>query len=81
MIDREELLSSFVRDLDQAEWVAVDTEADSLHAYPEKLCLMQLSIPSNDVLVDPLAGMEMGEFFSSLRAKTLIMHGADYDVR
>ena len=81
MIDREELLSSFVRDLDQAEWVAVDTEPDSLHAYPEKLCLMQLSIPSDDVLVDPLAGMEMGEFFSSLSAKTLIMHGADYDVR
>tara|TARA_Y100001934_G_C12284311_1_gene741538 strand:- start:305 stop:1456 length:1152 start_codon:yes stop_codon:yes gene_type:complete len=81
VIDREELLSSFVRDLNQAEWVAVDTEADSLHAYPEKLCLMQLSIPSDDVLVDPLAGMEMGEFFSSLGTKTLIMHGADYDVR
>ena len=81
MIDREELLSSFVRDLDQALWVALDTEADSLHAYPEKLCLMQLSIPGDDVLVDPLAGMEMGEFFSSLGCKTLIMHGADYDVR
>ena len=59
VIDREELLSSFVRDLDRAEWVAVDTEADSLHAYPEKLCLMQLSIPGNDVLVDPLAGMHL----------------------
>ena len=81
VIDREELLCSLVRDLDRAEWVAVDTEADSLHAYPEKLCLIQLSIPSDDVLVDPLAGMKMGEFFSSLRAKTLIMHGADYDVR
>ena len=81
VIDREELLSSFVRDLDQALWVALDTEADSLHAYPEKLCLMQLSIPGDDVLVDPLAGMEMTEFFSSLGCKTLIMHGADYDVR
>ena len=81
VIDRDELLSSFVRDLDRAEWVAMDTEADSLHAYPEKLCLMQLSIPGNDVLVDPLAGMDLGEIFSILENKTLIMHGADYDVR
>ena len=81
MIDREELLSSFVHDLDQAPWVALDTEADSLHAYPEKLCLIQISVPDSDVLIDPLAGMEMKGFFASLYHKTLIMHGADYDIR
>ncbi|MCA9718994.1 MAG: hypothetical protein KC468_30275, partial [Myxococcales bacterium] len=40
--------------------VALDTEADSLHAYPEKLCLVQVSLRGEgvapvDALVDPLA--------------------------
>ena len=35
--------------------VAVDTEADSLHSYREKLCLLQLSLPGRDYIVDPLA--------------------------
>src|SRR2546430_9736945 len=39
--------------------VAVDTEADSLHCYREKLCLLQVSLPEGDFLVDPLAGSEL----------------------
>ena len=35
--------------------VAVDTEADSLHCYREKLCLLQISVPVGDYVVDPLA--------------------------
>jgi len=35
--------------------VAIDTEADSLHCYREKLCLLQISTPQGDAIVDPLA--------------------------
>ena len=80
-IDSQEFLSSFVSDLDRAPWVALDTEADSLHAYPEKLCLIQISIPGNDVLVDPLSGMDLKRLFTSLDRHTLLMHGSDYDIR
>ena len=34
---------------------AVDTEADSLHCYEEKLCLIQLAVGNRVVIVDPLA--------------------------
>ncbi len=81
VINSQEALSSFVGDLDQAPWVALDTEADSLHAYPEKLCLIQISIPGNDVLVDPLSGMDLKGLFESLDRHTLLMHGSDYDIR
>lgn len=81
MIDREENLQPLVDAIHSAEWVAVDTEADSLHAYPEKLCLIQVSIPGQDVLVDPLAGMDLSPFFSALNRHPLLMHGADYDIR
>jgi len=35
--------------------LAVDTEANSLHAYREQLCLIQFSTPLSDYLVDPLS--------------------------
>ena len=81
MIDREDLLSAFVADLEEAEWTALDTEADSLHAYPEKLCLIQITIPGQDVLVDPLAQLDLSGLFAALNRHTILMHGADYDVR
>ena len=64
-----------------AERVAVDTEADSLHNYFEKVCLIQLSLGEEHYLVDPLAGLELGGFLAALAGKPLILHGGDYDLR
>lgn len=81
MIETEEKLAEFLPKLQAAEWVALDTEADSLHAYPEKLCLIQISIAGQDRLVDPLAGFPLTPLLDALNAHELIMHGADYDLR
>ena len=81
MIDTDEKLAGFLPGLRQANWVALDTEADSLHAYPEKLCLIQISIEGEDALVDPLARMDLEPILEELRHHELIMHGADYDLR
>jgi ribonuclease D len=81
VIDSGDKLAHFVQGLAAAEWVALDTEADSLHSYPEKLCLLQLSIPDADVLIDPLAGLNLQPLWQVLRGRELIMHGADYDLR
>src|SRR5438552_5843635 len=62
-------------------WVAVDTEADSLHAYPEKVCLIQISTVSGDELIDPLAAFNLDPLLEALSGHELIMHGADYDLR
>jgi ribonuclease D len=59
----------------------VDTEADSLHAYPEKVCLIQISTVSGDRLVDPLAHVNLDPLLGALAGHELIMHGADYDLR
>ena len=61
--------------------MALDTEADSLHAYPEKLCLIQISIGDEDRLIDPLAGMNLAPLWAELKSHVLVMHGADYDLR
>lgn len=62
-------------------WVAIDTEADSLHAYPEKLCLLQLSCVHGDELIDTLAGLDYSALLDAFRDHQLILHGADYDLR
>jgi ribonuclease D len=61
--------------------VAIDTEADSLHSYREKLCLLQLSLPARDYIVDPLAQVDLAPLRDALQTKEIVLHGADFDLR
>ena len=61
--------------------VAVDTEADSLHCYREKLCLLQLSVPEGDFLVDPLKDVDLSPLRDLLSQKEIVLHGSDFDLR
>lgn len=81
VIDTQASLEAFLGVLRAARWVALDTEADSLHSYPEKLCLIQISTESGDYLVDPLAGLDLRPLLEALDAHELILHGGDYDLR
>jgi ribonuclease D len=81
VIDHEQQLELFLPRVEAADWIALDTEADSLHAYPEKLCLLQISIAGEDVLIDPLRSLPLGSLWEILRHRELILHGADYDLR
>jgi len=65
-----------------SEKVALDTEANSLHNYFEKVCLIQLSLPGRHYIVDPLCGeLDLTSFLEALAEKPLIVHGGDYDLR
>ena len=81
MIDTNEKLAAFLPVVNSAAWLAIDTEADSLHAYPEKVCLIQISTAAGDRLVDPLADMDINPFLDALAGRELIFHAADYDLR
>ena len=59
----------------------MDTEADSLHHYIEKLCLVQISVPGQDFIIDPLAAFDLRPLMLILEKKPLIFHGADFDMR
>ncbi|HUC85400.1 MAG TPA: HRDC domain-containing protein [Candidatus Acidoferrales bacterium] len=81
MISTPQQLAAFLPVVRSAAWLAVDTEADSLHAYPEKVCLIQISTAEGDRLVDPLAGIDLAPFLDALAGRELIFHAADYDLR
>jgi ribonuclease D len=62
--------------------IAVDTESNSLHAYRERVCLIQFSTPETDYLVDPLALDDLsilGPIFSNPGIEK-IFHAAEYDL-
>lgn len=81
MITTSEQLAEILPPLKEVDRVAVDTEADSLHCYFEKLCLVQLSFGGNDYLVDPLAGIDLSPLSEALTDKELVLQGADFDLR
>lgn len=81
VIDTDSKLADFLSRLKKAKWVSVDTEADSLHAYPEKLCLIQVSIEDEDQLIDPLSKTDFAPLWAELKKHELIFHAADYDLR
>src|SRR5438094_3518539 len=60
---------------------ATDTEADSLQSYREKLCLLQVSLPGRDYIVDPLADVDLAPLGAALERKEIVLHGADFDLR
>src|SRR3954447_11039144 len=82
-IDQQPLLDDAMERVAQNRVVAVDTEADSLHSYFDKVCLIQISVPGEDLVVDPLRKLDLRRFGEVLGVRniTKILHGADYDLR
>ena len=62
--------------------VAVDTEANSLYAYHERVCLIQISMPGTNYLVDPLALDDLSPLAPFFAAPDIekVLHAADYDL-
>jgi ribonuclease D len=81
MIQTDSQLAGFLPQLERIDRIAVDTEADSLHCYFEKLCLVQLSFGGSDYLIDPLAGFDLTPLANALRDKEIVLQGADFDLR
>jgi ribonuclease D len=85
-------LTELLEKIEPVDRVAIDTEADSLHCYREKLCLLQVSVPAavndrgydnaaRDYIVDPLAELDLAPLCAVLAQKEIVLHGADYDLR
>ncbi|MDQ3546087.1 MAG: HRDC domain-containing protein [Verrucomicrobiota bacterium] len=81
MIASDSQLADILPRLRQFERVAVDTEADSLHCYFEKLCLIQLTFDGEDILVDPLAPLDLQPLCTALAEREIILQGMDFDLR
>ncbi|HEY3176306.1 MAG TPA: HRDC domain-containing protein [Candidatus Polarisedimenticolia bacterium] len=81
-IDAQESLARLIATLRGEPLVGIDTESDSFHHYREQVCLIQISTPTSDYIIDPLAVADlsgMRPLFSET-TREWVMNGADYDI-
>lgn len=82
LVHSDEGLEQLVRILGRQPRIAVDTESNSLHAYRERVCLIQFSTADRDYILDPLAFdalHSLAPVFSDPGIEK-IFHASEYDV-
>jgi ribonuclease D len=80
-VDTPATLDRAIRAVKASPIVYFDLEADSMHHYHAKICLMQILAKGRCWLVDPLANLDTRTLREALAQKPLVGHGLDYDMR
>ncbi len=80
-VDSGPAMGKLLKAMDSVETVFLDLEADSMHHYFAKICLIQILVGDRCYLVDPLSEINLDGFLKKLADKILVLHGADYDLR
>jgi ribonuclease D len=81
-VNTQPLLQKMIDDLVTQKRLAIDTESNSLHAFREQVCLIQISSATTDYLIDPLELKDLSAlapFFSDPKTEK-IFHAAEYDL-
>ena len=85
LIDHPSAIADLAHRCRTAGAFAMDTEADSLHSYFHKVCLIQISVGDEHSIIDPLAvdAEALGPLWDVCEDPeiTVLMHGSDYDIR
>lgn len=81
LVQTPEDLATTISEIRSIPWIALDTEADSMHHYIEKLCLVQLSTDKEDYVIDPLVPLDLSGLLKLIETKKILLQGADSDIR
>ncbi len=82
LVETPEAWQGCIKILRQEPRIAVDLEANSLFAYQESICLLQVSTADRDFIIDPLAGFPlcgMGEILADSGIEK-VFHASSYDL-
>jgi ribonuclease D len=82
LITAREHLEEVAVELGKSSRLAFDTESNGFYAYKEKVCLIQISTPTDDYIVDPIAVTDissLGPLFVN-PAIEILFHAGEYDV-
>ena len=63
--------------------IAIDTESNGFHHYPEQLCLIQIATRQRIYIIDTIVLKELDSLKEVLADDSIkkVIHGADYDLR
>lgn len=81
LVDEPAALDALIEAARQVAVIGVDTESNSLFAYFHRVCLLQISLPDGDYVIDPLAVdvTPLGELFANPACQK-IFHAAENDI-
>ncbi|MDE2490481.1 MAG: ribonuclease D [Elusimicrobia bacterium] len=82
LITAREHLEEVCAELAKCPRLAFDTESNGFYAYRERVCLVQISSPDEDFIVDPIAIPDLsalGPLFADPKIEKLF-HAGEYDV-
>lgn len=82
-ISTDDELERACRHFQNKKVVAVDLEADSMHSFKEKICLIQMACAGRAFLIDPFEMIQIDPFLEVLEDHGIlkIFHGSDFDIR
>ncbi len=83
VIENQEGLKELAGRLSCEDSFAIDIEADSLHNYEGKVCLIQISTKEENYIIDVLKLQDLEPLRPLLFDDRIekVLHGADYDIR
>jgi ribonuclease D len=81
VVDSPVALEALILAAQQVPVISVDTESNSLFAYFHRVCLVQISLPDHDYVIDPLAVdvRPLGALFADPACQK-IFHAAENDI-
>jgi ribonuclease D len=81
-IETDAQLRELAAHLARESLIAFDTESNSLHAYRERVCLIQISTRDDDYIVDPLTIGDLSPLAPLFASPDIekVFHAAEYDI-
>jgi len=83
IVSRPAQLGVAARELVGSHAVALDTESNSFHHYPEQLCLIQIASRHKVYIIDTISLSDLAPLRDVLADVSIkkVVHAADYDIR
>ncbi len=85
-IDDRAGMEALATRMQAAKHIGLDSESNSMHVYRERVCLVQLAVDEELVLIDPFAFDEAARALDPIAPvlrdpeRDLVLHGGEYDV-
>ncbi len=82
IVNSPETYQQMLAHLATQDTIAIDTESNSLHAFHERVCLVQLSSTTADFLLDPFVFANLDELGALFARRDIqkVFHAGDYDI-
>ena len=83
IVSQSAQLDVAVQEMAGSRAIALDTESNSFHRYPEQLCLIQIATHHKVHIIDTISLNKLAPLKEVLADDSImkVVHGADYDIR